>query len=136
MSGIGRWDKPCVHYSDAEQRTCGATPTRLFIQGPRCLDHTPSAERGLPEPPEGRCAPARCYCGRPSCPAFETYGRDSYAAQGGLAWQAVDARAVASGKRRASPGEQEAAKRAVQEQKDRDAAHRRTSQPHPEGTPG
>ncbi|MFE9099895.1 hypothetical protein [Actinomadura geliboluensis] len=120
-----RWEKPCVHYSDADQKTCGQTPTRLYIQGPRCQQHTPSAERGRPEPPPGRCAPARCHCGKPDCPAYATYGRDSYAAQGGLAWAAVDARAVASGKRRASPGEQAAAKTTVQEQKDRDAALRR-----------
>ncbi|TDD37840.1 hypothetical protein E1287_07210 [Actinomadura sp. KC06] len=119
--------KPCVHYSAAEERTCGATPTRLFIQGPRCVLHIPSAERGLPEPPPGTCALARCHCGKPSCPAYETYGRESYSAQS-LAWPAVDARAVASGKRRASPQEKAAAKAAVQEQKDRDAAHRRGAQ--------
>lgn len=119
----GRWTKPCVHYSAAEERTCGATPTRLYIQGPRCVDHTPSAERGRPEPPEGKCAPARCHCGRPTCHAYDTYGQDPYSTQG-LAWAAVDARAVASGKRRASPAEQAAAKAAVQQQKDRDAALR------------
>ena len=124
----GRYEAPCRHYSDAEQRTFGATPTRLFIQGPRCVRHTPSAERGRPEPPEGRCAPARCHCGRPECPAFETYGRETYTGNG-RAWAAVDARAVASGKRRASPAEQAATKAAVQEQRDRDAALRRGARP-------
>lgn len=128
----GKWDKPCVHYSDAEQRSCGATPTRMYIVGPRCKAHTPAAERGHPEPPEGRCAPRRCYCGRPECPAFETYGREPYRAQA-LAWAAVDARAIASGKRRASPAVQAAARAAVQEQKDRDAALRRGAAGDAEG---
>ncbi|MCQ0012065.1 hypothetical protein [Actinomadura madurae] len=71
---------------------------------------------------------ARCHCGRPECLAYETYGRESYSVQA-RAWAAVDARAVASGRRRASPGEQAAAKAAVQEQKERDAALRRGDRP-------
>ncbi|MFV2172288.1 hypothetical protein ACFHW2_12110 [Actinomadura sp. LOL_016] len=111
----GRYGNPCL--------ICGATPTRLFISGYRCRTCTPAAENGRPEPPRGRCAPARCHCGKPNCHAYETYGRDIE--ENPLAWAAIDARAVASGKRRANPQEQAAAKAAVADQKDRDAAHRR-----------
>ena len=69
-----RYARPCGHYSRTDGRS-GATPTRLYLQGPRCKDHTPSALAGEPEPPPGYCAPARCYCGESSCPAYHTYGR-------------------------------------------------------------
>ncbi|QFY09672.1 hypothetical protein GBF35_26125 [Nonomuraea phyllanthi] len=58
--------KPCWHWIGAEMRRCGATPTRFYLQGWRCADHTPSALAGRPEPGGGYCAPARCYCGK--CP--------------------------------------------------------------------
>lgn len=41
---------------------CGATPARLYAQGPRCAAHTPAALAGLPEPTGGYCAPGRHYC--------------------------------------------------------------------------
>jgi hypothetical protein len=40
------------------------------------------------------CAPKRCYCGDPSCPAYPSYDRPL--------GPVIDARAVASGKRRSS----------------------------------
>lgn len=36
--------QPCRRYIAAEDRICGATPTRLYIQGPLCTEH------GTPEP--------------------------------------------------------------------------------------
>lgn len=49
---------------------CGATEgVQLYIQGYRCPAHTPAAIRGQPEPPSGYCAPNRCYCDDPACPA-------------------------------------------------------------------
>jgi hypothetical protein len=44
------------------------------------------------------CAPKRCYCGDPSCPAYPSYNRPL----GPIMETIVDARAVASGKRRSS----------------------------------
>lgn len=44
---------PCVHYS-TQAGTCGATPTRLYIQGPFCVEHAPRC----PEPPPRTAAAA------------------------------------------------------------------------------
>jgi hypothetical protein len=71
--------------------------------------------------------PSRCYCGDPECPAYATYElRDRYAAAAD-SWAAIDARAIASGKRRSSPAQYAAAKAAVADQRDRDARLRRTA---------
>lgn len=44
-------NKPCAHYIGAESRHCGNTDNvRLYLPGPRCPTHTPSAIQGLPEP--------------------------------------------------------------------------------------
>jgi hypothetical protein len=84
---------------------CGEPDTRPYAEGWRCPAHTPSARAGLPEPDSARyCAPLRCYCGqhdsydRPLDPVTDTI---------------VDARAVASGKRRSTPAEYRAAQAAV-----------------------
>lgn len=121
-----RYARPCNQWSRVAGRHCGAVPTRLYIQGPRCRAHTPSALAGQPEPPEGRCAPGRCLCGKPECPAYETFHlRDRYAAHLD-AWAVVDARAIASGKRRAGPDQVAAARAAVEQQRERDAQLRRS----------
>lgn len=36
-------DKPCGHYTGT--RTCGATPTRHYIQGRRCHTHAPDQQK-------------------------------------------------------------------------------------------
>ncbi|RCV51188.1 hypothetical protein DEF23_20915 [Marinitenerispora sediminis] len=57
MTTTSRWSAPCRHWIGAESRWCGATPTRLYIQGPRCQQHTPARLAGHPEP--GRTAGRR-----------------------------------------------------------------------------
>lgn len=47
---------PCTHWDDAAGSHCGATPTRPYIQGPRCAACAPTP------PPTGACAPLRHYC--------------------------------------------------------------------------
>ena len=81
-------DRPCGHFIGAESRHCGGEPTRLFIQGPRCGSHTPSAVAGVPEPQDGSCAPNRCYCARPECPAYPSYVRHQAAQSGDPAREA------------------------------------------------
>jgi hypothetical protein len=55
-------DRPCIWHGPAG--TCAATPTRLYLAGPRCAAHTPAALAGQPEPGAGRyCPPAICWCG-------------------------------------------------------------------------
>ena len=75
---------------------CGSPDTRLYAEGYRCAAHTPAARAGKPEPDSKRyCAPARCYCGQcPSWTEHTTYTDDAQR-------NTVDARAIASGKRRA-----------------------------------
>lgn len=124
-----RYAVPCVHWLGAEQRRCEATPTRRYDQGPKCAGHTPAAVKGEPEPSGQYCAPSRCYCGRPSCPAYETYGLQDRYATHAEAWGAIDARAIASGRRRSNSQDHTAAQATIQEQKARDAAARRA---HPD----
>ncbi len=101
-AAAGKYGKPCGHYLGAQHKHCGATPTRAYIQGPRCKIHTPAALAGQAEPQPGLCAPKRCLCGQPDCPAYETYAlRDRW----GLADTIIDARAVAAGNRRSSTTE-------------------------------
>ncbi|MEV4174016.1 hypothetical protein [Nonomuraea sp. NPDC049709] len=111
---------PCKHWSGAAVAYCGATPARPYLQGMRCADHTPSALAGKPEPGESAyCAPARCYCGEhPWWTPANPYASlaDSWV---------TDARAIASGKRRASPAVQAAAKETVAEQQERKQRLRR-----------
>lgn len=47
---------PCSRWNAAEGRHCGATPTRLYIQGHLCQACAPAT------PPAGTCAPLRHYC--------------------------------------------------------------------------
>lgn len=76
---------------------CGRTDTRLYASGPKCPEHTPAALAGLKEPDTGRyCAPARCYCGQPSCPAAASYTRPLDPIRATI----LDAKAIASGRRR------------------------------------
>lgn len=121
-------EQRCTHWSTAQGRRCGATGARPYMTGPRCPSHTPAALAGRTEPTEATpCAPSRCYCGKAACPAYTTYElRDRYATAAD-SWAAVDARAIASGKRRSSPTQYAAAKAAVAEQRDRDARLRRTA---------
>ena len=95
--------------------SCGTTTgVRLYPGGYRCPRHTPHAAAGLPEPDVARyCAPLRCYCRQcPSWTPAPAYTDD-------LGWAAVDARAIASGKRRATPQAVKAARAEVAAQKKR-----------------
>ncbi|MFI6903063.1 hypothetical protein ACIBKY_17505 [Nonomuraea sp. NPDC050394] len=104
---------PCTHWNGAAATHCGATPTRPYLPGPRCPAHTPSALAGRPEPTGGHCAPKRCYCGE--CPSYTPHNPYPSLAD---SW-VTDARNIATGKRRASPAVQAAAKTTVAEQKER-----------------
>jgi hypothetical protein len=107
---------PCGHGTGP----CGATPTRPYPNGARCAAHTPAALAGQPEPgATAYCPPARCLCGH--CESWRPY--NAYAANAD-SW-VTDARNIASGKKRASPQQQAAAKAAVAEQKAREAALRK-----------
>lgn len=46
----GRFDLPCELYIGAEDRYCGQTPTRRYLQGRRCKDHRPLGRDGKPAP--------------------------------------------------------------------------------------
>jgi hypothetical protein len=46
------------------------------------------------------CAPNRCYCGEPDCPAYASYGRPLEPVLSTI----LDERAIASGRRRSSLG--------------------------------
>lgn len=66
--------RACTHWIGTENRRCGATPARRYVNSIACADHTPARLAGHPEPPEGTCAPARHYClATPTpCPAAPT----------------------------------------------------------------
>lgn len=88
----------CTHWIGAEQRHCKeADSVRLYIPGHRCPAHTPRALQGLPENPPGPGWPAT---------AWTTPTPDSVAS-------VIDARAIASGRRRSSPHVYRAAQAAV-----------------------
>lgn len=116
----------CGHWLATQGRYCAAPGARQYIQGWRCPEHTPARLAGLPEPGTGAyCAPKRCYCGE--CPAYtET---THYPPSEVETWP-IEARHVASGKRRASPNVQAAAKTEVAAQRAREARHRRTTRPN------
>ncbi|HEY8378103.1 MAG TPA: hypothetical protein VIK91_16515 [Nannocystis sp.] len=87
----------CAYVVDGSH--CGAVDdVRLYPCGPRCPEHTPAAIAGEPEPSGQYCAPARCYCGSPTCPAYPSYRRPLEP----VAETVVDRRAVESGRR--APG--------------------------------
>ncbi|MEV0619548.1 hypothetical protein AB0I81_39960 [Nonomuraea sp. NPDC050404] len=109
---------PC-RYPNGATGNCGATPTRRYLPGHRCADHTPAALAGLPEPPETACPPRRCYCGQ--CEWWTPYNRFDVPSD---TWT-TDARAIASGKRRASPEMRAAAMAEVAEQRERRARLRK-----------
>jgi hypothetical protein len=78
-----------------ERCPCGSADVRLYAEGWRCPSHTPAARAGKPEPDSKRyCAPARCYCGR-----YPSWTPDTAYHDGATV---ADARAIASGRRRAS----------------------------------
>ncbi|MGP3914358.1 hypothetical protein [Nonomuraea sp. 10N515B] len=113
---------PCTHWFGAAGTRCGATPARPYAQGPRCAEHTPAALAGKPEPGQGAyCAPARCYCGE-----HPWYTPGTPYASLADSW-VTDARHIASGKRRASPAIQAAAKATVAEQREREQRIRRSA---------
>lgn len=61
--------RACAHWNGAQGKRCGEIDSvRNYIQGPACPAHTPAALAGQPEPPDGYCAPLRCYCRR--CPSW------------------------------------------------------------------
>lgn len=43
-----RYLTPCEHYTEGQGR-CGATPTRHFMTGHKCQQHTPAAVNGRDE---------------------------------------------------------------------------------------
>lgn len=105
---------------------CGAVPTRRYIQGPKCREHTPAALLGQLEPGQrSYCAPLRCYCGEPECPAFPSYARGDDV----VVETVVDARAKASGKRRSSAAAYRAAQAVVGEQQERERRLRLVPRP-------
>ncbi|MFC6883477.1 hypothetical protein [Actinomadura yumaensis] len=118
----GRLTGPCTYTRDAVHGgpdVCGSEPTRTFIQGPRCAAHTPNALAGRPELPPTRCAPKRCLCGDPACPAYETYTtRSTYTAAADYE-AVVGARHITSGKRRSNLASYRAAQAAAAERKTR-----------------
>ncbi|MBA9003760.1 hypothetical protein [Thermomonospora cellulosilytica] len=118
--------RTCRHYTTGVGH-CGAEGVRFFLPGWRCPRHTPAAIAGEPEVSGQYCAPARCYCGRPECPAYPTYGRpDPYAGELD-AWAVIDARAIASGRRRSNPADYAAARATITAQRERDARLRRSN---------
>ncbi|MFI6814454.1 hypothetical protein ACIBG7_18730 [Nonomuraea sp. NPDC050328] len=111
---------PCTHWYGATATRCGAVPARPYIQGPRCPAHTPSALAGRPEPVDPPCV-GRCYCRE--CPTYQPL--NAYASLAD-SW-VIDARHIASGKKRASPQAQAAAKATVAEQQERNRRLRSSS---------
>ena len=88
----------CTHWIGPEQRHCRtADGVRAYLTGPRCPDHTPSVLAGRPEPEPGPGLPATAW----STPSPLSDSR------------VADQRAIASGKRRASPHSYKAARAAV-----------------------
>lgn len=92
-----RYMGPCGHQTGegAAATVCGATPTKRYLQGARCQQHTPAAMAGRPEPrpdPARSLAALRAAAGLPTAPIPTA-----------SATQAIDDRHVASGKRRSSP---------------------------------
>ena len=77
----------CGHWIGTDQRHCGAARgVRLYGTGLRCPAHTPAALAGRPEPAPGPGMPASAWT------ALSPLGTSAL----------IDARAVASGKRRSS----------------------------------
>lgn len=104
-SGLFAGTHPCVP-------SCPRTDTRPYAEGWRCADHTPAARAGQPEPDATRyCAPGRCYCNQPGCPARRSYGRGLDPIRDTI----IDFRAAASGRRRSSPGQLEEARKQVRQ---------------------
>lgn len=90
--------RQCTHWVGDEQRHCLSTDgVRAFLTGPRCPEHTPRALQGLDEIAPGPGYPAGAWT-TPS-PISDS--------------RVHDARAIASGKRRASPEAFRAAQAAV-----------------------
>ncbi|MCK2219739.1 hypothetical protein MF672_038980 [Actinomadura sp. ATCC 31491] len=115
--------QPCGQWNGAAATHCGATPARHYLPGWRCAAHTPAALAGQPEPGQSAyCAPARCYCGEHPWWTPDT----TYTAIAVESWT-TDARAIASGKRRASPSVQAAAKQTVADQQARETRLRRST---------
>jgi hypothetical protein len=75
---------------------CPRTDTRPYAEGWFCPAHTPASRRGHPEPDSARYCLARCYCG--TCPQYASQVLEP------ITTTVLDDRAVASGKRRSSPG--------------------------------
>jgi hypothetical protein len=92
-------------------RDCGATPTRQYVQGHRCADHTPARQAGRPEP--ATPDPARAWKALTPLPDGAS--------------RLADDRAIASGKRRASPARYQEAVQAEEARKAREAERRRGS---------
>ncbi|WP_019547618.1 MULTISPECIES: hypothetical protein [Streptomycetaceae] len=87
----------CGHWLGAEHRHCGTKTVRLYGTGLRCPAHTPAALAGRPEPDPGPGMPAGAWT------TVSPLGTSAL----------IDARAVASGKRRSSPHVYRAAQAAV-----------------------
>lgn len=93
----------CGHWIGADRRYCRAKDdVHPYLIGLRCPAHTPAAMAGRPEPQPGPGWPAA---------AWTTLSPLSASAL-------MDARAIASGKRRSSPHEYRAAQAAVARSRD------------------
>lgn len=83
-------------------------PARLYTCGWRCADCAPTPRPPIPDP-------ARTLDGLRAAAGLPTGVIPGSA----LSWSAVDARAIATGKRRSSPADYSAARATVDEQKQR-----------------
>lgn len=82
----GSAGRPCGY--PGPDGTCGATPTRPYLPGPRCPAHTPAALASKPEPGSGRyCPPAICWCGH--CPPRTGHRPEPGKAPAGLTIEAA-----------------------------------------------
>ncbi|KRV48802.1 hypothetical protein AQ490_23320 [Wenjunlia vitaminophila] len=84
----GRVSPACRYWIGSQGRRCGAwDDVHPYPAGWRCSAHTPAALAGRPEPPPGPGWPAGAW----ATPVPVSAG-----------WSAIDARAIATGKRRSS----------------------------------
>jgi hypothetical protein len=107
--------RPCAHVTVAA--VCGATPTRRYLTGPRCADHTPAVLTGRANTNPD---PALTLTGLRTAA-----GLPVDAAAPMVAGALIDERAVASGRRRSGQETFRAAREAEQARKDREKAARR-----------
>jgi hypothetical protein len=92
----------CTYYT-ADAGVCGTTPTRVYLQGRRCPDHTPARLAGRPETVPD---PARTLDG-----IRAAHGMDTTRSYTPIGPTAIDRAAIRSGKRRSTPADYREANR-------------------------